>query len=145
LTQRQGLNRPIGWWLKEADARLEAAFTAALDEVGADRRTWQVMTTVSRKPTARAEVVSALQPFDPPAAVDQVIDTLIADKLVEEGGDGLLRLTAAGEQRHATLAPLVDKVRGRVREVLSDDEYATLVDLLARLVHGLPEPSGRPT
>lgn len=34
----QALERPIGWWLKEADARLDAAFDRALEGRGVDRR-----------------------------------------------------------------------------------------------------------
>lgn len=35
------LRRPIGWWLKEADARLEAAFDNALAGQDVDPRGWR--------------------------------------------------------------------------------------------------------
>jgi hypothetical protein len=37
-----GTQRPIGWWLKQLDARIEASFDAALADVGVDRRRWQI-------------------------------------------------------------------------------------------------------
>ena len=53
----------------------------------------------------------------------------------------MLRLTPAGAQEQAALAPLTEDVRRQVAAALPEDDYLTLVRLLARLVAGLPEPS----
>ncbi|MGB7447878.1 MAG: MarR family winged helix-turn-helix transcriptional regulator [Ornithinimicrobium sp.] len=133
----QALTRPIGWWLKEADARLDAAFDVALESEGVDRRGWQVLASLSRGPSPRAQLVSALTSFDPPVVVDRVIDDLSSRGWIDDTADSL-QLTQAGSSQYAGLAPLVDDVRGRVAAALSEEEYVVLVGLLSRLVAALP-------
>lgn len=134
------LQRPVGWWVKEADARLDAAFDVALAGRGMDRRGWQVLATLHRCPTPAARVVAALSSFDHPAAVYAAIDDLHQRGWVEDA-DGALRLTDEGAREHDVLAPLVQDVRRQVAAALPQDDYATLVRLLARLVDALPGPT----
>ncbi|MGA9749420.1 MAG: hypothetical protein WBQ50_18370 [Nocardioides sp.] len=133
----QALTRPIGWWLKEADARLDAAFDVALGSKGVDRRGWQVLASLSRGPSPRAQLLSALTSFDPPVVVDRVIDDLSSRGWIDDTTDSL-QLSQAGSSQYAGLVPLVDDVRGRVAAALSDEEYLVLVGLLSRLVAALP-------
>jgi hypothetical protein len=132
--------RPIGWWLKEADARLDAAFDHSLAAHGVDRRGWQVLATLAGQPTSRDEIVAVLAPFDPPAVVDAVVSGLIARGWVEGAGDRL-RLTSAGQRQRRELAPLVDQVRQRVAAALPNDDYVALIRLLQRLVDALTDPA----
>lgn len=136
----QALARPIGWWLKEADARIDAAFDAALESTDIDRRGWQVLASLSRGPTPRAQLVDALASFDSPVVVESVIADLSSRGWIEDAADSL-RLTPAGLHQHAEQAPLVDGVRGLIAAALSQDEYVVLVGLLSRLVDALP-PTG---
>lgn len=128
--------RPIGWWLKTADARLDAAFDRSLRGQDVDRRQWQVLATLARAPLSSAGVAEALAPFGPPAVVGGVAAALIARGWVVEA-DAMLRLTGDGEEVHGRLAPLVDEVRGRVAGALPPEDYRLLVQLLTRLVAGL--------
>jgi hypothetical protein len=128
--------RPVGWWLKEADALLDAAFDAALEGSGVDRRGWQVLASLARRPMSRAEVVAILAAFDPPAVVDQIVDIALERGWVEES-EGLLRLTSGGRWQQQSLAPRVDGVRTKVSASLTPEDYLLLVGLLARLVEGL--------
>ncbi|MPZ95016.1 MAG: hypothetical protein GEU96_08910 [Propionibacteriales bacterium] len=132
------LRRPIGWWLKEADARLDAAFDNALADHDVDRRAWQVLATLARSSTPRADIVTTLAAFDQPAAVESVVDNLLSRGWLAEP-DSVLRLTPNGVRKQESLAPLVEQVRNKVTGALPGDEYATLVRLLARLVAGLTE------
>ena len=136
MTNMQAMSRPVGWWLKEADARLDAAFDRSLAGRDVDRRGWQVLATLARRSTTREELVATLAAFDSPAAVEVVVHGLSSLGWIEEDG-GLLRLTADGEREHADLAPLIEGVRGRVAAVLPPDDYITLVRLLERLVAAL--------
>lgn len=140
MIDEQILRRPIGWWLKEADSRLDAAFDSSLTARGVDRRVWQVLATLVRSSTPRPAVIAALAAFDEPAVVGAVVDDLRRRGWVDES-DGLLHLTSGGAREHEALAPLADDVRRRVAAALPQDEYVTLVRLLARLVSAFPEPS----
>ncbi len=62
-----------------------------------------------------------------------------------EGDDGL-RLTADGQVAQRAIAARVDGVCAQVGAALPGDDYATLVRLLAQLVHGMdvgPSPADR--
>ena len=136
MTEKQALSRPIGRWLKEADARLDAAFERSLKGSNVDRRGWQLLASLARRPTPRAELVSSLAAFDSPTALDSALSHLISNGWIEASA-GLLRLTPDGEDKRANLAPLIDEVRGQVATALPQDDYITLVGLLQRLVAAL--------
>lgn len=143
MSSEQGLARPLGWWLKEADAQINAAFDTALAGTGLDRRGWQLLASLASQPMARPDLIASLTPFEPAAAVEQVIAHMRAHRWVEESG-GLLRLTSAGAEQQQALAPLVDGVRQQVSKALSREDYITLVGLLSRLVDSLQSGHERP-
>jgi DNA-binding MarR family transcriptional regulator len=136
MDNSEALPRPLGWWLKEADARLDAAFDRRLAGLGVDRRGWQVLASLARHPTSAEEIIASLSSFDPPATIEAVLDGLRSRGWIEDSA-GLLRLTADGEREHAELAPLVDSVRAQVAAALPQNDYALLIDLLRRLVAAL--------
>ena len=124
--------RPIGWWLKEADAALDDAFAGAVGAVGASRRGWQILTTLASGPATRAELAEALARFDAAPVVTHVVDDLIARGWVADTDP--LTVTAEGRAVEAELAERVGEVRRRVAAALADGDYDMLVQLLARLV-----------
>jgi hypothetical protein len=65
VMDQHALARPIGWWLKEANSRLDAAFDDALQNTGVNRRGWQVLDLLAGEPVSRAELVDSLAAFDP--------------------------------------------------------------------------------
>jgi hypothetical protein len=65
VMDQHALARPNGWWLNEANSRLDAAFNDALQITGVDRRGWQVLDSLARGPVSRAELVDSLAAFDP--------------------------------------------------------------------------------
>ncbi len=135
-----GSRRPVGWWVKEADRRLDAAFEVSPGADAVDRRSWQVLASLAARPVGRAELVVALAPFDSPARIEDVVDDLRSRAWIHAAGPDL-RLTDAGERAHADMAVRVEDVRRRVAEALPGDEYATLLRLLEQLVVALPEAS----
>lgn len=139
-TDEEALKRPIGWWLKEADGQLNAAFDRALAGTGIDRRGWQILSTLASGPKSHAELVASLAPFDPASVIQRVVADLESQQLVE-GSTGLLELTPDGGRTHAELTPLVDGVRQQIRGALSSEDYVTLVQLLARLTESVNDSS----
>jgi hypothetical protein len=138
--------RPIGWWIKEADRLLDAAFEDALAGLTLDRRGWQVLATLARRPCPIARLVADLAPFDPPDAVRRVLADLTGSGAIEEsatdaGAPAELRLTEVGEALHAEASGRVGAVRARVTAALPGEDYPILVGLLQRLVAGLTWPA----
>jgi hypothetical protein len=132
----QGLARPIGWYLKEADNRLNAAFDRALDEMPVDRRAWQVLSSLARRTCSEADLVAALEAFDQSDVVYGVVSDLRLRGWVDDGVDGLC-LTKEGARQHAAIAPRIDRVRQQVSDALPREDYLTLIQLLKRLTDAL--------
>ena len=130
--------RPIGWWLKEADARLEHAFDVRLRAHGVtSRRGWQVLASVARAPVVRTELVAELGNFQPAETIEQLIKELSEEGwLTEEAGR--LRLTPSGEELHTALRAQALVIRNWVADALPGDDYQTLIELLRRLVAAFP-------
>jgi hypothetical protein len=136
----RGSDRPIGWWLKEADRRLDQAFDEALEGTGCDRRSWQVLASLARQPATPARLAELLAPFEPSGAVEDLAAGLRRRGLIEEAS-GVLSLTGEGATAHASLSGPVADVRRRVAAALPDGDYATLVRLLGQLTDALPRPT----
>lgn len=134
-------DRPLGWWLKQADVRLDAAFDRVLQGRDVDRRMWQVLASLARQPTDRSALTRSLAPFDEAQVVDSVLGDLAGRGWIAES-DGVLALTPEGRREQAALAPLAGEIRRQVAEALPGEDHATLVQLLSQLVAAL-ETRGR--
>ncbi len=95
MSEEQALSRPIGWWLKQADVLLDAAFDEELEAEEVDRRGWQILTSLTTGPKRREEVAGSLTPFDPPSVVADVIEQLRGRGWVEDRA-AVLQLTPSG-------------------------------------------------
>jgi len=138
VTEQSAERRPIGWWLKTADARIEQAFEDAFESQSITRREWQVLEPVSRAPVPEFELLQKLEAF---AGAQEAVDELRRRGLLANGADGVLTLTEAGHVAHGKAAAGVATVRGAVSAALPGEKYATLLRLLADLVDGLDQTS----
>lgn len=127
--------RPLGYWIKEIDRRIEADFGRLFAEEGLSRRYWQILDTVARADISPGELDAALTPFAP--TVRPQLDDLIHRGWVAEPRAGVVAITAAGRAAHDRVAGRVRSLRARVAEGLSEQEYATLVTLLERVAGNL--------
>ncbi len=138
MTEQSAERRPIGWWLKTADARIEQAFEDVFESQSITRREWQVLEPVSRNPVSESELLQKLETF---AGAQDAVDELRRRGLLANGAAGVLTLTDAGHVAHGGAAAGVATVRSAVRAALPGENYDTLLRLLADLVDGLDRTS----
>lgn len=131
--------RPVGWWLKEADARIDAAFDRALGLHDLDRRRWQILATLARGPSTQGGIAAALSRFDDDAEIAAVVADLFDRRMVRRGADDLVEITDRGVRAQRQAAQQVDGIRTRVGAALGDDGYQQLIALLMRLVEAFPD------
>jgi DNA-binding MarR family transcriptional regulator len=127
--------RPLGYWIKEIDRRIEADFDRLLAAEELGRRHWQILETVARADVSPAGLDAALAPFAP--TVRPQLDQLIRRGWVTEPRAGTVTLTAAGRAAHDRLNARVRSFRAQVTEGLSEQDYVTLVTLLERVAGNL--------
>ncbi|WP_327008670.1 hypothetical protein OHA72_16315 [Dactylosporangium sp. NBC_01737] len=117
-------DRPIGYWLRELDRRIEDAFVSTLGARGLARRHWQVL--------------NGLGPHDPFWGPGERPHEEVAADLAARGWttpDGAL--TPVGEQARAAIAADVAVVRRRAAEGIPDEDYLTTVRTLAHMAGNL--------
>ncbi|MEU8615997.1 hypothetical protein AB0C29_49245, partial [Actinoplanes sp. NPDC048791] len=96
--------RPLGYWVKEIDRRIEAEFDRLMADEELTRRHWQILTTLAQADTSRAELDTALAPFAP--TVRAQVDDLIRRAWVTETEAGPVPdPTAAGRAAEADNGP----------------------------------------
>jgi len=132
VTEQSAERRPIGWWLKTADARIEHAFENVFESQSITRREWQVLEPVSRAPVPEPELLQKLEAF---AGAQDAVDELRRRGLLADGGDGVLTLTGAGQIAHGSAAAGVATVRSAVSAALPGENYATLISSTAFIGH----------
>ncbi|GAA3290039.1 hypothetical protein Dvina_47120 [Dactylosporangium vinaceum] len=118
------MDRPIGYWLRELDKRLEAAFAATLAGHGVERRDWQVL--------------NGLGPDDPFWGPGERTYTEVVAALTARGwtsADGTV--TPAGATARAEIAAAVDGIRRTAAAGVSDESYLTTVRTLSTMVTNL--------
>ncbi len=138
MTEQSVERRPIGWWLKAADARIDQAFEDVFKRHSLTRREWQVLESVSGPPVPESELLHQLEAF---AGAEDAVDELRERGLLEVGAEGVLTLSDAGRVAHGRAAASVATVRSAVSDALPGENYATLLRLLADVVDGLDRAS----
>jgi DNA-binding MarR family transcriptional regulator len=141
--------RPLGYWVKEIDRRIETDLESVLGEEGLTRRHWQVLHTVAQGSATRSDLNDALAPFAP--TVRPEVDDLIGRGWIEDSADisgsgsrapdketrADLTLTSEGQAAHERVAEQVAAARARITAGFSEQDYVTLISLLERVAGNL--------
>ncbi|HZA47201.1 MAG TPA: MarR family winged helix-turn-helix transcriptional regulator [Rubrobacter sp.] len=133
--------QPIGYWLKRADAVITEHVDRVLSDNGFTRFRWQVLNIVYQAGTiTRGGVFDTMQTFIDARQLDETIDGFIKEGWLVKRGEGdaaQLMLTDVGKAQRETAFKLQSEVRRRAMQGISEQEYATVVDVLERMVKNL--------
>ena len=130
-TQDDNTTKPLGYWLKAADRALAAEFARAFASEGATRRDWRLLNAVDG-------TVAPARPLP-----GHKLHRLIERGWISPEDDGFV-LTPSGRAAKDRLGVLVDDIRSRVSEAVSDEALATTLDTLEKIsaAFGEDEDSG---
>jgi DNA-binding MarR family transcriptional regulator len=133
--------QPIGHWLKRADEVITEHVDRVLSDNGFTRFRWQVLNIVYQAGTiTRGGVFDTMQTFIDARQLDEIIDGFIKEGWLVKRGEGdaaQLMLTDVGKAQRETAFKLQSEVRRRAMQGISEQEYATVVDVLERMVKNL--------
>ena len=134
-------HQPIGFWLKRADEVITEHVDRVLSDNGFTRFRWQVLNIIYQAGTiTRGGVFDTMRTFIDARQLDEIIDGFVQEGwLVKFGeGDGAqLTLTDAGKDKRETVFELQSEVRRRAMRGITEQEYATVIDVLQRVVKNL--------
>jgi DNA-binding MarR family transcriptional regulator len=138
--------RPIGYWLKAADRAITDRVDAAQRADGVTRLQWQALNTIAEGThRSRDHILAALHMFLDEPTLDTVLTALRNNGWIVADESGDVSLTAAGRQAHARILARQEEVRQQLMRGISADEYATVLDVLKRIVANLSDPEAATT
>ena len=142
MTQRDvAKQKPIGYWLKYADEVITEHVDQVLSDNGFTRSRWQVLNVVYQAGTiTRGGVFDTMQTFISTRQLDEIIDGFVEEGWLAKAGEGdgaQLALTEAGKAKRETVFELQSEVRRRAMQGITEQEYATVIDVLERMVRNL--------
>ncbi len=134
-------HKPIGYWLKHADEVITEHVDRVLSDNGFTRSRWQVLNIIYQAgTTTRSGVFDTMQTFIDICQLDEIIDGFMEEGWLVKHGEGngaQLTLTAAGKAKRESVFELQRDVRRRAMRGITEREYATVIDVLERMVRNL--------
>jgi DNA-binding MarR family transcriptional regulator len=134
-------HKPIGYWLKHADEVITEHVDRVLSDNGFTRSRWQVLNIIYQTgTTTRSGVFDAMQTFIDICQLDEIIGGFMEEGWLVKHGEGngaQLTLTAAGKAKRESIFELQRDVRRRAMRGITEREYATVIDVLERMVRNL--------
>jgi DNA-binding MarR family transcriptional regulator len=133
----KGMERHIGYWLKNLDRLIEAAAERIFTEEDLTRRHWQTLNVLRRSPQDEAGLTEALRPFWGTEAITlaEVTNDLTARGWLTHNVH--YALTPTGETAHAALEQKILSIRATAQHGLTDDDYHQTVRTLQHMATNL--------
>jgi DNA-binding MarR family transcriptional regulator len=133
---------PIGYWLKHADQVITEHVDRVLRNNGFTRSSWQVLNIIYEAGTiTRSGVFDTMQTFIDAPQLEEIVEEFVQEGwLVVKRGEGdaaELVLTNAGKAQRDSVFKLQSEVRRRAMQGISEQEYATVINVLQRMVKNL--------
>jgi DNA-binding MarR family transcriptional regulator len=132
---------PIGYWLKHADEAITEHADRVLSNNGFTRLRWQVLNSVYEAGTiTRSRVLDTMQTFIDARQLEELVEGFVQEGWLVKRGEGdaaELALTDAGKAQRDSVFKLQIEVRRRAMQGISEQEYATVINVLQRIVKNL--------
>jgi hypothetical protein len=117
----ENTSRSFGYWLKAADRLMAAEFDTAFQAEQASRRDWRMLNVVDG-------TVPTHRPLN-----DHKLHRLVERGWVVADGEGRWTLTDEGRAAKDRLGTLVDGIRAKVADAVSEEEMATTLVSLEKI------------
>lgn len=147
-SQADLVRQPIGYWSGEAYRRVADSIRSSLAANGLSQPQWWILNRLedTSGTWTRTGLVGELTPFSAKEEGRDVADELeqlIAVGLAAAEGDSVTR-TAAGSERLAAARDRNGRTHRDMLTGIDDEEYATTIDVLRRIVGNLGGDSRLP-
>ncbi len=143
MTQDMRSKLPIGYWLKQADNLLTEQIDKAQAIHGVSRSDWQVLNVLKEIGSAsRERIFETMHTFLDASSFNNIITHLIERGWIEQRKVTKtdmeeFQLTREGQRQHEVIFATQKEVRQRAMEGISQEEYATVIRVLQRIVSNL--------
>lgn len=132
--------KPIGYWLKEADKAITAAVNKHLEQYQLTRSHWQVLNSVYQNTEMTQEsILQLLRNFMDESKLNEILDDFVSRKWMIavkqlESGDTLIQMTEEGKAAFAEILSTQWQTRMRLFQGVTEEEYRTILKVLKQVV-----------
>jgi hypothetical protein len=131
--------RPIGFWLKLVDAKIDEQFASTLEEHGVTRRQWQLLNVLQQEPATEEQLDAAVAPFLSAEQGESSAEHLA--ELVDSGwvqlAGGRYELVERGRSALGRLSTVVAAQRTLATEGLTQQQYDDTLAVLETMARNL--------
>jgi|HigsolmetaAR203D_1030402.scaffolds.fasta_scaffold00611_18 DNA-binding MarR family transcriptional regulator len=132
--------KPIGYWLREADRAITEAVNRHLEQHGLTRTHWQVLNTVhDRGEASRESILQVLGNFLDESRLQEILGDFFAKQWMQpaahpETGAAMVQMTEEGRAAFSNILATQQQTRLRLFEGVTREEYDTLIKVLKQVV-----------
>jgi DNA-binding MarR family transcriptional regulator len=131
----------VGYWLKQADNLLTEQINKVQAANRVSRFDWQVLNMLNELGSAgRKRLFETMRTFVDEPDFEEILSGLIERGWVEKvshSGTEEFQLAEEGRRQHAVILATQKEVRARAMQGISEEEYATVIRVLQRIVSNL--------
>lgn len=132
--------KPIGYWLKEADHAITHRVNRGLEKFHLIRFHWQVLNVLQENETVtQAHILNELQHFLTPEQLKEIVNDFTQKGWIIEvehtkSAEQALQLTPRGKEAFSEILAEQQKIRMALFTGLTQEEYDTTIKVLKQLV-----------
>jgi len=150
MKERTQPNQPIGYWLKQADNLLTEQINKVQAANAVSRFDWQVLNMLNELGRAGSKrLFEDMHAFITESELEEILSGLnkrgwVEQSKVSHSGTDEFQLTEEGRRHHAIILATQKEVRAQAMQGIGEEEYATVIRVLQRIVSNLGGPSADP-
>lgn len=143
MTQDMKPKLPIGYWLKQTDNLLTEQINKAHATYGVSRSDWQVLNILKEIGSASEDrVFETMRTFIDTSDLHEILTRLmergwVEHRKVSNTDVEEFQLTEAGQHQHEVILATQKEVRQQAMQGISQEEYASVIRVLQRIVSNL--------
>ncbi|MER6384294.1 MarR family winged helix-turn-helix transcriptional regulator [Streptomyces sp. NPDC001250] len=137
--------QPVGYWTWAAHQAVVGHLRGALAGIDLTQPQWWVLKEIAAEPApcTRAELQNRLAPHldAGPEVIGRAVDTLTARQWLTVDEAGGLRATDSGRAATRRAMALLKRVRAEIHDGIPEEDYATTLEVLRRMIRNLGGPA----
>jgi DNA-binding MarR family transcriptional regulator len=131
-------NKPIGWYLKEADQQITSFMNEVFKEIDITRFHWMVLRNIAERGSINSwQFYQEVKNFVTVQEFGEIIQSMVGRGWITVSADDKCAFTAVGEEAYKNIATLQQEKAAQMMRGISDDEYRLTLRVLNRIIENI--------
>jgi len=128
-------NKPIGWYLKEADQQITTFMNNIFSDIDISRFHWMVLRNISERGSINKwEFFKEVKAFVTVQEFAEIIQSMVDRAWIVVTADDTCTFTATGEEAFKQVAAIRENKMAQMMRGISDEEYKLTLSVLNRII-----------